>query len=805
MTDFLRLLMTPADRERIVAGSVAVTETPFSSVPATAFDPRPESLRLQLRISDPEKGAPQLKMIFPGIMRFEPDVPVYPKVLPSTGNIQMTGDAVERASYDSWPERGKLRVEATTPRIVRGMTADNKITGIGVPPQIAWFEPVLMTLDFLNLAVLNGMKRRAITLYPNGPRTQVFDGQTKGWAEQAVISFYQSLYQPLLEINPDTPPKRELDDVIRLPMPLFPMTVTGDVDIRITLAAGRSRSDRVDYPIANSLGLPEHHPGHPDIETLPTRAFWQRNRAQMIGADAENATVDAIIGDDIFPQTMKQRVNELGFGNLGPTNNTFNDRAHWAVREFQIYSKYQTVATEPQGATGEYADRLQAQVNPSPYTGPLNGFLNTATRERIDLWGRPANRLRCPVVVTARTGDPQWQGVQAGGENIWAHNDITTRDPRVFVRDVSDRYNLPAQDARDATVGGNRYIILGYYEPRGTGGPNMLPDHSWATMRLDSLRLTGVNETTLFGPGGNAAMLSTYMTVLPTIEKEAASRFDVCNAWDEGATLSLPLFHYTFSSGELGGLFAYMENEVPGDFASAITFFGLKQANAWANVRQSSGARTSRMQCIRKVGGTFENVPQTQEDENYFKNWHWFYRAVMANRIFDTWKSRSYNFARWRLNDVRAGMMTNQPVGNEANAPVAANTAVPNLGQIFTSERALAMLLRWHVNRPAHILIGNPPTAAAHLWGAIERAQDPAQNGGLDLNWAGDMANWANDHETALMNGLVAEAATLTDSRGRPYLRVRDDMIDIRDNFTEQRRRPSADRGSFQFHAPLNV
>jgi hypothetical protein len=800
--------MTPGDRDRIAANSVTVTETPFSAVPSSEADPRPESLRLQFRILDPQNGAPQLRMIFPGVMRFEPDPPVAPDVLPSIGHIQMTGDTVEQVSFERWPERGKLRVEATEEQVVHEMTRDNTLDGIGRPAQIAWFEPVLMTLDFLNSAVLNGLERKPFVLDAGTPNAKQITGQTQGWAEHAVVRFYEGRYQPRLKINRDTPPNRELDDVIQFPMPRFPMTTTGEVDIRITIGVNRTKSDIDDYAIANTLNLPDHHPGHPNVETLPTRAFWQRNRAQMIGADAENATVDAIVGADTFPQDMKASLTEFGFGNLGPANNIFNERAHWAVREFQIYSKYRTVATEPNGSSGEYANRLQAQANPLPYTGPINGFLNVATRERMDIWGRPANRLRCPVVVTARTGEPQYQAVQPGSENIWVYNELSSEVPRIFVRDVSGYYDLPALDARDVTVGGNRFIVLATYQPpvpseNWPGGPNMLPQHSWSTMALNSLRLTGVNETTLFGAGGNPAMLSTYMTILHTIQRETHGRFDIANAYDS-ATLSMPLFHYTFRSGELGALFAYFEDRAAGDFVSAIAFFGLKPASAWANVTRFQGKRTSWLQNIQAAGDTYRIIPK-DADQTYFKSWHWFYRAVMANRIFDTFKTNGYDYARWRLSDMRECRIENRPSGNGATQPVGTNSAVPTLGQVFTSERSLAMLLRWHVNRPSDIVDGDnaPGSAGAELWGALARAQDPTQNGNLNLMWTGDVATWTDDHETALINGIVEEARALT-SKGKMRTNVRDDIIRIRDTFAEQARRPSATRGSFQLHAPPN-
>ncbi len=793
MIDYLRLLMTPTDLARIVAGSVSVTEHPFDPAPATSSDPRPESLSLRFKILDPAAGAPQLRMIFPGAISFHPDAPEGLEEMPIAGWIDFTGDTVEPTSFAAWPHRGVLRVEANNPKVVKDLGRDCKMNGIGVAPQIAWFDPVDITLDFLNDTVLNGLERK--TLYDHDTY-DVLEGTDAGWAELAVIQFYEGAYSPRLDIAPRD---RTADDVMRFPMPHLPMDANGDVDIRITLATPRSSYDKDNHPIADPSNLPWHHPGHPSVETLPTRAFLQQFRHLLIGAAVGDATVDAIVGDDTFGATMKSRLEECGFGALGTSDNTFDRRARIAVREFQIYAKMAKVATEPTDAVGEYAQRLQPFANPMRYSGPISGFLNLTTRQHLDLWGR--QRMRCPVVVTARISQStSYVTAAPGGENLWAHDDLPNKAPRIYVRDLSDYYALPLIETKDVMIASKRFIVLGYYQS-GTqggapGGPNMNADQSWSTMGLDALRLTGVEEATLFGPGGNAAMRSTLLSIFPTAKLETAGNFDTVNAWDGGATISIPLFHYTFHTDELAGFLAFVRDREPELFEEAIGFFGLRPRDTYKGLKRSLATRTTRPQQIRVPGGHYEDVPNNQTEENYFKTWHWFYRMVMANRIYDTWKRRAYDFARVRLQDLTAVRMTNRPPGNTAIGPVDASGNPATIGTVFTSELTMALLLRLHVKGPSRIADGgHPGHASSELWTILQDAQTPAKNGNITVVWTGDVATWTDQHELALIPAIIALARSIHADLATHLVGIRDDSAF--NGHTLQR-----GRGTFQLHAP---
>jgi hypothetical protein len=166
------------------------------------------------------------------------------------------------------------------------------------------------------------------------------------------------------------------------------------------------------------------------------------------------------------------------------------------------------------------------------------------------------------------------------------------------------------------------------------------------------------------------------------------------------------------------------------------------------------------MQTIREPGVRYTNLPNNQADRDYFKTWHWYYRFVMANRIFDAWKLIAYDFARRRIQDIRAVEMTNRPAGNPAVPPQDAAGAAANVGAVYTSELANGLLLRWHVYRPAHLVTGSGPPFHANdrLWDALRWAQDPTTNGGINVNWNIAVTAWTNDHERALIAGIIEQA-----------------------------------------------
>jgi hypothetical protein len=86
--------------------------------------------------------------------------------------------------------------------------------------------------------------------------------------------------------------------------------------------------------------------------------------------------------------------------------------------------------------------------------------------------------------------------------------------------------------------------------------------------------------------------------------------------------------------------------------------------------------------------------------------------------------------------------------------PAVANVGnrAPTIGDVFTSERAMGIILRWHIRSPGSMISGGAP--GPRIRGALGRARQAQQN----LNWNGDPSTWVDGHEAALVQGLMDEA-----------------------------------------------
>lgn len=120
----------------------------------------------------------------------------------------------------------------------------------------------------------------------------------------------------------------------------------------------------------------------------------------------------------------------------------------------------------------------------------------------------------------------------------------------------------------------------------------------------------------------------------------------------------------------------------------------------------------------------------------------------MAGRTIDGYRRSMWPMARIRLRDIRATKW------GGTSRTVWPNLAGATIGAIFTSEKAMAMVLRWHIRSPGHMVSGGH--AGRRLRNALNRAQIIAPR----LTWTGNPNTWTDAHEQALVQGLLAEVAT---------------------------------------------
>jgi hypothetical protein len=104
-----------------------------------------------------------------------------------------------------------------------------------------------------------------------------------------------------------------------------------------------------------------------------------------------------------------------------------------------------------------------------------------------------------------------------------------------------------------------------------------------------------------------------------------------------------------------------------------------------------------------------------------------------------------WNVIRIRIDDIRVFNI---------NATVGAINVQGTIGQIYTSEKAIAILLRFHIFSPGNMI----KAARNAIINAIQHPIPAEQN--LNINWALALDQWTDNHERAITRALLAIAVT---------------------------------------------
>jgi hypothetical protein len=172
-------------------------------------------------------------------------------------------------------------------------------------------------------------------------------------------------------------------------------------------------------------------------------------------------------------------------------------------------------------------------------------------------------------------------------------------------------------------------------------------------------------------------------------------------------------------------------------------------------------------------------VSKQKKEADYYKTWHWIFRWVMVGRTNEAFRHAQWDMSRMRIQDIQGHRLTLPAItitptvqgagaapGGTVPQPVQVNLNNRTLGEIFTSEKAVAYLLRIHVNSPGSALNQAPQGRAAR---AVRSAI--INNPNLP-NWNNPVA-WTNAHETALTESLYTCGITVNDSISSTLPRIR--------------------------------
>lgn len=161
--------------------------------------------------------------------------------------------------------------------------------------------------------------------------------------------------------------------------------------------------------------------------------------------------------------------------------------------------------------------------------------------------------------------------------------------------------------------------------------------------------------------------------------------------------------------------FSYFRATYGADYQTYFGRFGFFPESTWP-LTMSGQTGTYADRILMQTEG--ENVvlcglsgtkAERQAENRYGKSWHVFYRFQMACRVSDDTRRAMWDFARMRIRDILDKTFT---VGGGSR----------RVGDYITSEKGVALLLRWHIYRPAHLF----RTSDNYLQPVIASASGPA-------------------------------------------------------------------------------
>jgi hypothetical protein len=455
---------------------------------------------------------------------------------------------------------------------------------------------------------------------------------------------------------------------------------------------------------------------------------------------------------------LQADLSQLGFTGIGSADGSFGPRTAIAVREFQIAASQ----TENRVVLPDNKERTQEAIR--RYLGPVNGVVDEETATAIDLWlspdarkscldpGAPGRRgltgIRNPLTIQSRMRE---DGVKVIGSvvepDLWEYNDEKTGTTYVYAFDRLYPYVVPVDD----TVPLNQTVAIGRYTT--AGGPIVDAPTVWSSTKL----LFDHYKTAMIGM---KALESEYRVIRAVAEVECIGHYEGLNAWDN-ARLSFGADHWILGShglGELGAFMAFYQSLYPTAYERDFGCWGIQTEKPWNDGADWEGASQAkyegnlRLYGLRDAGGTIQpNYPYilggksmyTSDDYalDYLRSWRALYRIVMALRTSAELRNAIWRFARLRL----VGLLA-RAWDKERPSHVTVGTLPAVFGDVFTSEESVAVLLRWHVNRPGDVI--NLNGATGHILDAFNEVFT-----GASINLS-EQGSARTDRQKALCNTL---------------------------------------------------
>jgi hypothetical protein len=317
--------------------------------------------------------------------------------------------------------------------------------------------------------------------------------------------------------------------------------------------------------------------------------------------------------------------------------------------------------------------------------------------------------------------------------------------PTVGTAEILTVEGIPTDAFHLATV--PEWLVVGdYAKYSNLGGPRSLPPNHCPSQYGGELLPETLIGKTAAEVDNSPTLKSTYRVVRAVSEVECLGFFDSLNAYDTGL-ISLGPCHWilglkskeAISAGELGSFLSYLKNKSEASFEKVIGQFGVQAIDRW-DTAPGNGAKlfnkslrtyTTWLQLQTETG--LAPLPKTWREASWFKTWHWFYRFAMAGRtqfadgtaapktnsLLAGYRLAMWDMARIRLRNI---LTAEWPKINDKTLRYEPEDRNARIGDVFTSELATALLLRWHINVPGTLLKNGK--ASKHLINILRQVDD---------------------------------------------------------------------------------
>ena len=484
----------------------------------------------------------------------------------------------------------------------------------------------------------------------------------------------------------------------------------------------------------------------------------------------------------------------LGFTASDENTTTFDARVAMAVREFQIEASQAKICVPREG-------RRVAAPAVRQYLGRCHGIVDAETRRLLQLWldlprvhGDPAEHQAQAGVSQARNGllvvacaeTPKVPAVPVASQvvavDLWGPCgtptaagrdtfDFAIEDRRHWAVDRLQRWGLPVaaempnlSDFRVALfvpLQDVDVVPLGRYTTDGLTGPHLFTSDTWRGTRLTLDRFRQHRQP------GVPVREEDWVILCGMSQPETFGFADRLNGYDR-ALFSCGWCHWALRAaeggpGELGALLAWYRWRNPAAFEADFGRWGVAAA-AWPTHLDSPGKRIAPVLFYGLPASGFA-VPHRAAapgdghylNHTWMRSWRVFYRIAQCIRRSAGMHAAMREFAVRRIWELLHHTWS--------WAGVALFIAPATLGQLFTSQKAIVALLRWHINRPGDLFGDREPfTAQRRLADAVSTAAaEYRQTAGLGPNILIDAAT-LNDRNApgaaAFQNQLVTSLTT---------------------------------------------